>query len=231
MTTVPRLIKTFAPNHYSLSVDLSDAADYVFSGTVSIQGISPQAGKILLHSKDLTIQSATIDGKSADFEHGKFDELAIGDDSTAIGAHNIVITFSGKITDAMHGLYPCYFEHDGVKKQLFATQFESHHAREVFPCVDEPEAKATFDVTLTTTPSITILGNQPVKWQREEDEKLVTTFETTPRMSSYLLAWVVGEMHRKTATTKDGVEVNVWATPAQRPESLDFALDLSLIHI
>ena len=225
MTTVPRLIKTFTPNHYSLSVDLSDAADYVFSGTVSIQGKSPQAGKILLHSKDLTIQSATIDGKSADFEHGKFDELAIGDDSTAIGPHNIVITFSGKITNAMHGLYPCYYEHDGVKKQLFATQFESHHAREVFPCIDEPEAKATFDVTLTTTPSITVLGNQPVKWQREEDEKLVTTFETTPRMSSYLLAWVVGEMHRKTATTKDGVEVNVWATPAQRPESLDFALD------
>ena len=225
MTTVPRLIKTFTPNHYSLSVDLSDAADYVFSGTVSIQGKSPQAGKILLHAKDLAIQSATIDGRSADFEHGKFDELSIGDDSTAIGPHNIVITFSGKITDAMHGLYPCYYEHEGVKKQLFATQFESHHAREVFPCVDEPEAKATFDVTLTTTPGITVLGNQPVKWQREKDEKLVTTFETTPRMSSYLLAWVVGEMHRKTATTKDGVEVNVWATPAQRPESLDFALD------
>ena len=227
MTTVPRLIKTFTPNHYSLSVDLSDAADYVFRGTVSIQGKSPQAGKILLHSKDLTIQSATIDGKSADFEHGKFDELAIGDDSTAIGPHNIVITFSGKITDAMHGLYPCYFEHDGVKKQLFATQFESHHAREVFPCADEPEAKATFDVTLTTTPGITVLGNQPVKWQREKDEKLVTTFETTPRMSSYLLAFVVGDLHKKTALTKRGVEVSVWATPAQSPDTLDFGLDIA----
>ena len=227
MTTVPRLIKTFTPNHYSLSVDLSDAAGYVFSGTVSIQGKSPQAGKILLHAKDLAIQSATIDGKSADFEHGKFDELTIGDDSTAIGPHNIVITFSGKITDAMHGLYPCYFEHDGVKKQLFATQFESHHAREVFPCVDEPEAKATFDVTLTTTPGITVLGNQPVKWQREKDEKLVTTFETTPRMSSYLLAFVIGDLHKKTALTKRGVEVSVWATPAHTPDTLDFGLDIA----
>ena len=227
MTTVPRLIKTFTPNHYSLSVDLSGAADYVFSGTVSIQGKSPQTGKILLHAKDLAIQSATIDGKSADFEHGKFDELTIGDDSTAIGPHNIVITFSGKITDAMHGLYPCYYEHDGVKKQLFATQFESHHAREVFPCIDEPEAKATFDVTLTTTPGITVLGNQPVKWQREKDEKLVTTFETTPRMSSYLLAFVVGDLHKKTALTKRGVEVSVWATPAQSPDTLDFGLDIA----
>jgi aminopeptidase N len=125
----------------------------------------------------------------------------------------------------MHGLYPCYYEHGGEKKELLATQFESHHAREAFPCVDEPEAKATFDLTLTTETNVTVLSNQPIDWQREEDGQLVTSFQTTPRMSTYLLAWVTGELHRKTATTKDGVEVNVWATPAQAPAALDFALD------
>jgi aminopeptidase N len=50
----------------------------------------------------------------------------------------------------MHGLYPCYFEIDGKKQELLATQFESHHAREVFPCVDEPAAKPTFDLTITS---------------------------------------------------------------------------------
>ena len=127
----------------------------------------------------------------------------------------------------MHGLYPCYFTHDGIKKQLFATQFESHHAREVFPCVDEPAAKATYDVTLVTAPELTVLGNMPVAESSEKDGTLTTTFATTPRMSSYLLAFVVGELHKKTAHTASDVEVNVWATPAQSEETLDFALDIA----
>ena len=127
----------------------------------------------------------------------------------------------------MHGLYPCYFTHDGVKKQLFATQFESHHAREVFPCVDEPAAKATYDVTLKTAPDLTVLGNMPIAESSEKDGALTTKFTTTPRMSSYLLAFVVGELHKKTAHTTSGVEVNIWATPAQSEETLDFALDIA----
>ena len=224
MNTVPRLINSFTPTNYTLSIDLSDAAMRNFSGTVSIQGDSTEPGIIRLHSKDLTVKTVAVDGRLATFTYGEFDELTISQESLKPGSHVVSLVFSGKITDAMHGLYPCYFEHDEVKKELFATQFESHHAREVFPCVDEPEAKATFDVTLTTPTGLTVLGNQPVKWQREEGGNLVTAFDTTPRMSSYLLAWVVGELHRKTAQTKDGVEVNVWATPAQRPEALDFAL-------
>lgn len=228
MTKVPRLINTFIPNHYTLSVDLSAAKNRAFKGTVSIKGTStPEASGISLHSKDLDIKSATIDGKEATFTLGKFDELSITNDNFAAGDHIITVVFEGKITDPMHGLYPCYYEHDGVKKELFATQFESHHAREAFPCVDEPEAKATFDVTLTTETGVTVLGNQPVKWRREETNKLVTAFDTTPRMSTYLLAWVVGELHKKTAVTKRGIEVSTWATPAQPPESLDFGLDIA----
>ena len=223
MTTVPRFISTFVPNNYDLSLTLA-RQDRTFHGTATIKGAST-GDKISLHSKDLEIEKVIVDGHAASFEYGDYDELRITGDSLKAGDHVVVITFSGKITDAMHGLYPCYYEHDGVKKELLATQFESHHAREVFPCVDEPEAKATFDLTLTTETDITVLGNQPIDWQREEDGQLVTAFQTTPRMSTYLLAWVTGELHRKTAATKSGVEVNVWATPAQKPEALDFALD------
>lgn len=217
------MINNFKPNNYNLSLNL-EREDRKFSGVVSISG--DLAGEsISLHSKDLEISSVQIDGKAADFSHGDFDELKITQSGLTPGEHLVVVGFSGKITDAMHGLYPCYYEHNGEKKELLATQFESHHAREVFPCVDEPEAKATFDLTLTTEKDITVLSNQPVAWQRQEKDKLVTAFETTPRMSTYLLAWVGGELHKKTATTKGGVEVNVWATHAQRPEALDFALD------
>lgn len=226
MTKVPRLLDTFTPNHYNLTLDLTRAEEKEFSGTVIIFGESTSES-ILLHSKGLTIQSAAIDDQPADISFGEFDKLRLSQPNLENGNHTIHINFSGNITDAMHGLYPCYFTHDGVKKQLFATQFESHHAREVFPCVDEPAAKAEYDLTLITRPGITVLGNMPVKSEEENGDSLTTTFEKTPRMSSYLLAFVIGELHKKSARTKSGVEVNVWATPAQNENTLDFALDIA----
>ena len=226
MTKVPRLLDTFTPNHYNLTLDLTRAEEKEFSGTVIIFGESTSES-ISLHSKGLTIQSATIDNQPADVSFGEFDELKLSQPNLKNGNHTIHINFSGTITDAMHGLYPCYFTHDGVKKQLFATQFESHHAREVFPCVDEPAAKAEYDLTLVTRTGITVLGNMPVKYEEENGNSLTTTFEKTPRMSSYLLAFVIGELHKKTAHTKSGVEVNIWATPAQNENTLDFALDIA----
>ena len=226
MTKVPRLLDTFTPNHYNLTLDLTRAEEKEFSGTVIISGDSTSES-ISLHSKGLTIQSATIDNQPADVSFGEFDELRLSQPNLKNGNHTICIDFSGTITDTMHGLYPCYFTHDGVKKQLFATQFESHHAREVFPCVDEPAAKAEYDLTLITRSGITVLGNMPVKSEEENGDSLTTTFEKTPRMSSYLLAFVIGELHKKSARTESGVEVNVWATPAQNENTLDFALDIA----
>ena len=226
MTKVPRLLDTFTPNHYNLTLDLTRAEEKEFSGTVIISGDSTSES-ILLHSKGLIIQSATIDNQPADVSFGEFDELRLSQPNLKNENHTIHINFSGNITDAMHGLYPCYFTHDGIKKQLFATQFESHHAREVFPCVDEPAAKAEYDLTLITRSGITVLGNMPIKSEGENGDSHTTTFEKTPRMSSYLLAFVIGELHKKTARTKSGVEVNVWATPAQNENTLDFALDIA----
>lgn len=227
MQTVSRLTTQFVPEHYQLSLSLQ-RLERTFDGIVTINGNSLVGnGSVTLHAKELAIESVTIDGKAAEFSMGDHDELSIIHPDITAGRHIIAIAFKGQITDTMHGLYPCYYEHNGSKKELLATQFESHHAREVFPCVDEPEAKATFDVTLTTEKDITVLGNMPIVAQEEADGTLVTTFATTPRMSTYLVAWVAGEMHRKTAVTKGGVEVNVWATPAQTPESLDFALDIA----
>ncbi|HEY8992774.1 MAG TPA: M1 family metallopeptidase [Candidatus Microsaccharimonas sp.] len=226
MQTVARLIQTFVPEHYQLSMDL-DRQGRTFTGTVTINGSSViGATTIVLHAKDLTIESATFDGKQASFSLDD-QELTITHPDMTDGKHIVVVGFSGEITDGMHGLYPCYYEHNGEKKELLATQFESHHAREVFPCIDEPEAKATYDVTLTTEQGVVVLGNMPVKDQRIEDDQLVTTFQTTPRMSSYLLAWVIGELQKKSGKTKSGVEVNIYATPAQASDSLNFALDIA----
>lgn len=227
MQTVPRLIQTFIPENYNLSLSM-DRLGRKFSGLVSIQGNLPiGSNRIALHAKDLVIESALIDGKAAEFRFGPNDELTISHPDLMAGGHLVVVKFSGNITDPMHGLYPCYYEDGGVKKELLATQFESHHAREVFPCIDEPEAKATFDVCLTTETGVSVLGNMPISYQTNDGHNLVTTFQTTPRMSTYLLAWVVGELIKKSTKTKRGIDVSIWATPAQATDSLDFALDIA----
>lgn len=228
---VNQLVNFFVPEHYDLTLDI-DRTKRSFHGKVAIKG-RQVADTILLHAHDLEIQSGLIisqGGGSVECEVIKRDndEIELRPTKPISNKFDIVtlqLEFSGNIQDgSMHGLYPCRYELDGESRELLATQFESHHAREVFPCVDEPAAKATFDVTLTTETGVTVLGNMPVKNQHKEAGTLVTTFDRTPRMSSYLLAWVIGDLQRKTAKTNSGVEVNVWATPAQSPESLDFAL-------
>jgi len=227
MESVSRLITLFAPEHYTLSITLN-RTERTFDGIVTINGSAiTSEGQIRLHSKDLTIHSTLVDGKRADFRADTNDELVISHKDLTIGKHVVVVTFSGIITDDMNGIYPCYFEVDGVKQELLATQFESHYARRAFPCIDEPEAKATFDVTLTTEQDVAVLGNMPVKSQDIQGNQLVTTFETTPRMSSYLVAWVVGDLQKKTATTNSGVEVSIWSTKAHAASNLDFALDIA----
>ena len=226
MNKVSRLVENFKPKHYNLSLKLN-RIDRIFSGTVIISGVSiTDSNTIVVHAKDLTIKSVTLDGKRASFSLSN-DELHINHPDINKAKHVVVIGFSGIITDPMHGLYPCYYDDKGIKKELLATQFESHHAREVFPCIDEPDAKASFDLTIASEKDIVALSNMPILSQTYENDKLVTKFETTPIMSTYLLAFVLGELHKKTTFTKSGVEVSIWATPAQTAESLDFALEIA----
>lgn len=215
---------SFLPKNYNLKLTL-DREGRTFDGIVDITGESKDSTRsVLLNSKGLDVKSAKIGDQQASWQHGDKDELTLTFPESLTGEYVVSVEFSGKITDTMNGIYPCYFEHDGQKKELIATQFESHYAREAFPCIDDPGVKATFDVTLITENGVAVLGNMPIKSQSEEGNSLTTVFDTTPKMSTYLLAWVVGEMQSKSAKTKDGVEVNVWSTPAHKPESLDFAL-------
>ncbi len=224
--TTRRLTDHFAPEHYELSLDI-DRPGRTFNGIVTMRGKAVKDGPLYVHAKELVIDTCHVNGSSSEYSSGENDEVEIQANMKSGSDYSVTFAFSGTITDQMHGMYPCYFTKDGEKKELIATQFESHHAREVFPCLDEPEAKATFDVTLTTESGVEVLGNMPVKSQKNENSRLVTTFETTPRMSSYLLAWVYGDLHKRSTKTNRGIDVNVWATSAQKPESLDFALDFA----
>lgn len=238
---VTRLFDTFHPSNYKLSLDLKPEKKS-FSGVVIIKGqrVGKPSKRITVHQKDLKITKASVikhDKKAGDVTieldrvnpQKAFDELRLHSPSTIYpGEYTIEIHFSGKITDQMNGLYPCYFTHDGKEKFLLATQFESHHAREVFPCIDEPEAKATFDLTIhSPDDDTTVLSNTPIQKETIEEDRKATSFQTTPIMSTYLLAFVQGDIGYKEAKTKRGTLVRAYATP-DNVKFTDFSLQTAV---
>ena len=123
----------------------------------------------------------------------------------------------------MQGAYLSSYQHEGREELLVSTQFESHYARECFPCIDEPEAKATFDLMITIPDEDDeIISNMPATKTVKTNGKTVT-FEQTPRMSTYLLAFCIGKFHKKSKTSKNGIKVTTYCTLNHDPENLDFA--------
>lgn len=237
---VKRLYEQFCPNHYDLTIH-PNKSKMTFIGDVIIEGrkTGRPSRRLTLHQKGLKINKASLiryDKKGEPITvrverinlHGAFDEVRIhAGESLYPGKYTVKLEFEGKITRQMNGLYPSYFV-DGKKKNvILATQFESHHAREVFPCIDEPEAKATFDLTLSSPANEAAISNTPIKHQNVIDNLVTTTFETTPIMSTYLLAFVVGELEYLEAKTKSSTVVRTYATKANI-EYTRFALDVAV---
>jgi aminopeptidase N len=239
MKSVTRLYNQFQPSQYDVTFDINEDAMH-FSGHLVLRGkkVGRPSQRLTLHQNGLKVTKATIvkHDKKGDQEfvvtrinkQDTLQEVRLHTESMLYaGDYTVTIDFEAPLTAAMSGIYPCFFKDGDVEKQLIMTQFESHYAREGFPCIDEPEAKAVFNLTLVTRTGISTLANTPIKVQKEEDGRLSTTFEPTPKMSSYLLAFVFGELISKSAKTARGTDVNVWATVAQPIDALDFSLDVA----
>ena len=230
--SVNRLAEKFKPEHYELKLDLVQAKNREFNGIVDIFGEINDEKEIALHSKDLEIKKITFANDiKLNFSKAENDEILVNIEKLNFKKGDKIqlkIEFSGKITDAMHGLYPCYYKENGEKKELFATQFESHHAREVFPCVDEPEAKATFSLGIRALSDLEVLSNTEIVEKKENGNIQQVRFAKTPKMSTYLLAFVLGDFQRVSKKTKSGVEVSVLATKAQKSELMEFPLSFAV---
>lgn len=227
MKTVEHFIEKFVPENYNIFLDIN-RTEKSFSGNVAITGEALD-NVISFHQKDLTIATVLLDNQNLDFKVDNQQE-SLSIDLPETGTITLVIEFSGKITDNMTGIYPSYYTVDGMKKEVLSTQFESHFAREAFPCVDEPEAKATFDLSIKFDQAADeiVLSNMPEVDAERRKETGLWTFDTTPRMSSYLLAFALGDLQGKTASSKNGTEVGVFSTKAHNPKTLDFALDIAV---
>lgn len=132
------------------------------------------------------------------------------------------IQFRARLNRNMQGCYLSTYKHDGEECRIAATQFESHYAREAFPCIDLPAAKARFALNIEV-PDLasgdTVISNMPLS------SRLSTRFffRTSPKMSTYLLAWVIGPLKSVSTVNRHGVKVSSYCALNQPIESLLFA--------
>ena len=219
---VKRVYETFHPEHYNLFIDVNRKNKKI-SGTSTVTG-DAQEKTVLISQKFMKVSSVKADGQDLPFTVSDEDE-AIKIELGKTGKTTIAIAYTAPLTDTMMGIYPSYYELNGEKKQIIGTQFETTFARQAFPCVDEPEAKATFSLALKwdEQPGEIALANMP----EEKVEDGVHYFKETVRMSSYLVAFAFGDLQSKITETKDGVKIGVFATKAHKAKELDFALEIA----
>ncbi len=215
-----RLIEYFKPNHYDIILNV-DRHTGRAKGYVKIIG-EPKKGLIKLHAKDLTIDRVKLQDEIVKFTH-KDDTLEIPY-FPEIKEAVIEINYHFTLNTNMEGAYLSSYQYEGKEETLISTQFESHYAREAFPCVDEPAAKATFSLTVEV-PDIddTVISNMPALETKKTKDGKVVVFEETPRMSTYLLAFCVGRFQKKSTKNHAGVEITTYCTMNHPVESVDFA--------
>ncbi|KAI9183312.1 Aminopeptidase 2 mitochondrial [Blastocladiella emersonii ATCC 22665] len=136
------------------------------------------------------------------------------------------IHYAGKIDRSLRGYYLAKYidTETGAPNWIATTQFEATDARRAFPCLDEPAMKATFEITMSTQSHLHALSNMHVVSRdiaipngvAVADKYALTKtykFAPTPRMSSYLVAFIVSDFESTSATSKGGVTVSVWTQP------------------
>ena len=185
---------------------------------------------ITLHALDLSIQRVQIHQNGL-VMHAEISEDRVAEtiqclfqNDLTLGVAEMEIIFSGKLNKELRGLYEA--QHNG---QTFAfTQFEATDARRMFPCFDEPGMKARFSLTVSYPPHLTAISNMPSIDSRIEPEGgfKTTQFDTTPVMSTYLLALALAPLQSKQIQVGETI-VSVWALPDQLPLA-DFGLKVAV---
>lgn len=146
-----------------------------------------------MHQKFLQVTSVTTEGRTLSFETSDEQE-ALTFTLPKTGPVAITVDYTAPLTDTMMGIYPSYYQVDGQQRELIGTQFETTFARQAFPSIDEPEAKATFSLAIKfdEQPGETVLANMP----EERVEDGYHYFEETVKMSTYLVAFAFGDLQK-----------------------------------
>ena len=229
-----RLPKHVKPERYKIFIkpDLK-TFKYEAEETISLE-LFKATNQIILHSKSLVIESAEYFafGKKHKPKTIKYDtslEQVVFTFKKKLpkGRGELGIKFNGLLEDRLNGFYRSSYEHEGKIQHIATTQFESTFARNAFPCFDEPSAKAIFDVTLMVQKGLHAISNTlPIGIQEHQGWDIVQ-FAPTPKMSTYLLAFIVGNFEFIEGKTKNNVLVRVFVTPGKKKQA-KFALDVAI---
>lgn len=196
-----------APSHYAITVT-PDAPNLKFTGKVVIDlTVSAAMPALVLNAADLTVSSVTLtpakgramkgtvridaEAQTVSFDFGK---------PVQPGSYKLAIDYAGIINTQANGLFALdYTDNAGQAKRALFTQFEAPDARRFVPSFDEPIYKATFDLTAIVPADQLAVSNMPVKSSaKAAGGKQTVTFGTSPKMSSYLLFFGLGDLERAT---------------------------------
>ncbi len=228
---------TVRPLKYALELE-PNFDDFSFRGRESIEiQVEEPSKRVVLNAIELKVQSCTaklVDGTELAAADTSFD----GDAETVAftfpqelpaGKATLLLEFSGELNDKLHGFYRSrYTDQNGEPRYLATTQFEATDARRAFPCWDEPAHKARFQVTLTVPSDMAAISNMQVASETSDRDGLKRVeFAETPPMSTYLIAFVVGDLRAIEDRASDGTLMRVWATTGNE-EHGRFALDVSV---
>ena len=233
--TAYRLNRAVLPIHYDLRL-APDLEHYTFDGELAVRvAVAEPVSAVTLHAAELTVSSAVavLPGGEQAVGVPVVDEEAESltvtfDRELPPGEATLRLGFAGTLNDQLRGFYRSQYRgDDGATRTLATTQFEATDARRAFPCWDEPAIKATFDVTLVVPDDLAAISNMPIADETRADGKCAVRFQTTPRMSTYYLAFLVGDFVAVEATDNAGVLHRVFATRGKE-EYGRFALEHSV---
>lgn len=213
-----RLPRNILPKEYFLSL-APNLKDHTFSGAIYlILDAKNPTSEIVMNALDLNISEyrLTRDGRDIPITEMSFDKekemvtFKLGETISAKPGTPIIFCadFKGELNDKMHGFYRM---HDKDKNVIgAATQFEAIDARRCFPCFDEPDMKAVFNVTLDVPENMAALSNMPVKYAGQPNHgRKQIVFRPTPPMSTYLAAFVVAELEYIEGRDRKGIPIRV----------------------
>lgn len=211
-----RLPQQAIPQHYHIRI-APDLKQNTFSGEETIQvQVKKPTTVITLNAVDLAIAKAEISaGGSSQTAKPQFElkrEMVALNVARPLqpGDATIHLVFSGKLTDSLRGLYLAHANH----REYAVTQFEPTDARRAFPSFDEPALKATFDISLVVDRNDTAISNGSLLSDNPGPGagKHTLKFATTPRLSSYLVAMLMGDFQCVSGSS-DGTPIRVCSTP------------------
>src|SRR5260221_4362184 len=227
-----RLSSHIRPTQYTIMLH-PDLEAFTFYGEETIRLlVDTSTKKITLHAAELEIHSVKLTEKGSKkslnativFDKEREEVTFVFEQEITPGEKDLMLTFNGILKDTMRGFYRSAYEVDGKQMYMAVTQLESTDARRVFPSFDEPSYKAIFNVSVKVPPDhIAISNTIEEEIVKQPDGYNIVKFSKTPKMSTYLLAVLVGKFDMVETKTAEGIAVRVFTTPGKKHQA-DFAL-------